>query len=422
MYEPIPLAGSLFGKKRSQIKTINKFLKTINSDLDKDLDKAERAYQQLSQYYYKLMSHNSADSYIKAWFSQHPLYEIKNLLQAERQKRGLLTDDLSAKDAVKMTPLKLKLMHRINHSQHLDKIYKNFDSPDSFRSTIEAFLREEIDEPFSVASLGGQNNRVLKVTVGDETFVCRLFSVLEDEYDLGITAKQAREKLTEVAYVAQPFKMKQLNDNSGEWVFLEFSPFYPQGDLETYFDQLHEDESISIEDIQQITWHFTKQLLDFYQEIARHDVWYADLKPGNLLLTEENNIRISDAKGFILSENRKVPVKYTNTTKSYISSSVFDKDHQIDLLSVERKNLAATIYHLLTNNLPDTKQKSSSTSFEWRLKFDFNQAIFDNEQGRFFQELITDLYQRKVHSFEECADRIADFESDQSSFSSGISV
>lgn len=428
MYDLIPLHGALLGKKRAQIATVNKFLKRIDDglkfdmfdDVDK-LDKAQVAYEQLNAYYFNIMKSNYATSFIKNWFQTHPLYKIQDYIDTEREKIKSHIKIISDEDGMfkpNISKLQLDFLRQAKSSVRLEKIYSKVETPQSFRSILENALKDEIDTSFTVATLGGENNKVLLVTLNNkESFVCRFFNVIKSDFDKGLSAKQARERLKNLPYVVQPLGMKALNIPSDDQVYLEFSEYFPLGDLENHFKKLHRDANIDWNVLQDKIFVVADQLVQFYIKIYEEGAWFTDLKPGNILLGDNLDIRISDAKGFILSENRKVPIKHTNITENYLSSSVFDAENCIDLLSVQRKNLAVTLYQLLTNRLPKKIPRHSDTHFKWHLKFNFDDAVFQNQNGIFFQTLINDLYDGKIHSFKAC-DKILDnylFESMSSS-------
>lgn len=416
MFERIPVSGTFIGKKRSQINTINHLLKKIEHGLAFDIEEAEDAYQRLSGFYFTIMKSNKASSSIKSWFAQHPLYEIRNIINTEIENRYKEEESIAGNgNKYNISQLKFNFLNKLNSSRSVEQFYQRMDTPKSFRSILENILTEEVDVPFRISTLGGENNEVLLVTIDDqEDFVCRIFKVLQTEIEEDISAKQAREALVDVIYVVQPFDMKEINqaDKSEEVVYLEYSDYYPKGNLENYFRRLHNDPSTTLEEIQNDAFEIAIQITDFYQQIAIEGIWYTDLKPSNLLLSEDNGIRLSDVKGLLKSKQRKVPIHLTNTTKNYISSSVFDKNNQIDLLSVQRKTFAASLYQLLCNKLPKQQMIPSDSSFEWRLKFDFNQSVFQNDMGEFYKDLIRKLYKGKIHSFEQCMEALESYATD----------
>jgi len=295
----------------------------------------------------------------------------------------------------------LSVLKKINDSSRFFQLTQNQVGDNVLQKALEQIAEEEkVNTQCKFKSLGGANNKVVKISVEGEEFICRLFPTPKKNSEKLGFAQQARASVTDVPYVMQPNILQTIGEVGNEIIHIEFLQYLPHGDLKGHMEEIRKQNGKE-EDIDKIrleVGQFGIQLVDFFQKINERNVWYTDLKPGNILLNEHEQIRISDAKGLIMSTEQKIDQRHTNTTPNYFSSAVCSKmdegPYQIDLAKLQMQNLAVTLYQLLTNELPTMINfENQSGSIEDKLNFDFGHDVFADNTGKDFQSLINDLYE-----------------------------
>ncbi len=358
---------------------INGYVNGINDALKaKEWDKAEQQLKKLVDYIYKKINSKHRDPAIMAWFEQNPLYSVTQKIMR-----------CKALDVVR------------NHPNARD-MFNQLTSNDALASYISSLLSGEIDNSqYRLKNLGGENNQVVYLSVGDEEYVCRFYRVLKQEKQNRESSLDAVHRLSKLDAVVYPDLMvlvKDCDDQLEEQVYLELSEYFSHGTLEDYFNQLHKNNADN-KTIQMECLDFTNQFLSFFKEISTQGVWYTDLKPSNVLLNEKNRIRISDTKGFVISDEPLKRINRCGVTANYHDVSCYE-DKFLKLPETQQKTLAATLYHLMTNRPPERSQEGS----EWQLKFDFDKPVFSGKYGQKLKQLITDLYNVKFKSWDEVMD------------------
>lgn len=406
MLPTIPSEGHFFSAKKQQIKRMNALVKKINTGTHFDEEQARKYYLRLCNYYWHLMSNGLACAVVRQWFQDNPLYKIEKFIDNQVRRKLLM--------------LNLK---EITSSANLLQVYAGYEGKDSFRSRMINMLHD-IDPEYTAENLGGENNPVLKVSKEDECFICRFFRVNAEEDDKEASQRFARDRLKEIPYVVQPYELIFLENDGHEKIYLEFTEYLENGTMEAFFKWLHEDyaddEIAEMDELHNIALMYCKDLLNFYTLINECGVWYTDLKPSNILLNEEGAIRLSDAKGLILSDKLYVPICQANLTQEYHATTAY-KGNQLNLLVLQRQNFACTLYELLTNQLPEQTQCTKDGAWFRKNKFDFSHPVFAGRLGNFFKHMIKDMHNKAESGFEEYLEEINTLEQEmETSFSEFI--
>ncbi|KTD64107.1 protein kinase family protein [Legionella spiritensis] len=411
----LPSQGRFFSPKRKQIKHINHLLDKINSNItgEQDIEAVRKYYLKLCDYYWKLMSKGTASNAVREWFKENPLYAVEQWIAREIPRRTF----------------QAKLLPITSRTNLLKDLYKEYEGKSSFGNKFTDMLNTyALDNPerepkYQDEDLSGSNNPVVKITRTDEHFICRLFRVNSSEDEMAISARIARERLTRVDYVVQPYELFFLEDDGHEKVYMEFTEYFERGSIEAFFKNLHgklnNDAGMDIEDIQNMSLFYYKELLEFYRKINQHNVWYTDLKPSNVLLSKEGALRISDAKGLLLSSEKMVPICQTNTTQEYHQTSAYHKN-LLNLEILQRQNLACTLYQMLTNEIPEQVFDEESIARCWTTDFNFEHPCFTGSKGEELRTIIEELYNPDIRPFaeylqtfqEKFADIVADLKAD----------
>lgn len=441
MLEIIPESG-FFTKK--MIKTVNALIKKINRyerpKKEKDRPKPEeviKACQKLQDLYEakfkppKIVDHSLEP--VVAWY------------------RANLTQ-------VTILSLSLKLEILAKKAQLAD-IYGHYNGKDSFRRLVEEHLKEQVKEKEAeVTELGGLNNPVVRVTFKtrsenpidledediedleeqhqpdtsmefpeeqrqpdtgmefpeDTKFIMRFVQFNKKEIEEGLPLLHARKLLSDIDEIPPPLLLKPVNNerNHQGTTYLECGLYYEHGNLEKIFSLLHQksldpkQKHVKIRsEIERHLLRISAQLIEFYIKINNKAVYHTDMKSPNILLSKEGEIKFSDVKGLVISDELLIAANKINTTQDYYQSSVFTDNainfgsNDINLLALQRQTLATTLYQLLSNRLPlrqdqeikktiAGKEKKLST---WKLNYNFELPCFQTERGRFFKTFIQSL-------------------------------
>ena len=218
------------------------------------------------------------------------------------------------------------------------------------------------------------------------SFVIRFLRMNVDEEISENSPRFVRARCHGIPQIPQPYLEEWVADDGREITFLEYSKYYA-GNLQQYFNPLRskkEMQQITEADFQQEILLFAKKLAEFFIIINQRDIWYTDLKPTNILLTENKEIVISDIKGLIASQGPMIQSNRASSSPHYYQTSVFHKE-QLNLEALQCQTLAVTLYQLACNKLPTRQEKKNGA---WSNVYDFEQEVFQGDMGDFFQDLI----------------------------------
>lgn len=358
-------SGSFFSSQRRHISKINYYAEKINKYYQSQPEKALEYVNKLIAYHNKLQGEKNLSKIVKQWFVDNNIDKVK-----ERIELIMRVNDLSA-------------------TTQLGEIYEQYNGKDSFKTLIEAKLLEK-DEQITVHSLEGGNNPIVRVSSNDQCFIIRFLRMNKDEESSNRSPRNIRARYSEkIPQIPQPYLLEQVEDDGHEITYMEYSKFYPNGNLQDHFNNLRDQKErglLTNEDFNKELLIYAEKLVLFFITINEHHVWYTDLKPSNILL-DNKDIVISDIKGLIQSRQVTVPSNMTNTSQTYYQSTVYN-DKMINLELLQSQTLATTIYQLACGKLP--KQKVSEMGV-WKNIYNFKQQIFTGEDGHFLKELITRL-------------------------------
>lgn len=375
MFELLPVAGGLISRKRKQINQLNDILKKINRCEIYNPERLQHYFDKLVLFHKKTIVKGEVEQPILTWFTNQPLFRTKNKIEKIINNHRL---------RLEVT----QLLQQIN----LVALYRNYEGKDSFKLLIKTNITA-INPHYKVASLGGGNNPLVKVTLAkDRHFVVRFLRLNSREDAEGISPRIARERITGMKQIPQPYFLSRLEDDRQEVTYLECSEYYEHGSLEELFDELHHQENDETAvDLNPLILLYARQFLEFFMELNQHNVWYTDLKPSNVLLNQDGDIIISDVKGLVISSQKMVHSSQTSTSAAYYQSSVY-KDKEINLERLQRQTLANTLYELACDQLPIPKITHHPN---WRNKYDFEQPCFQSEEGQLLKTMILELNKRR---------------------------
>lgn len=393
MFNLLPVKGFQYSwKTKQQINSLNTILKAINRCAIEKPDKLMSLYEKLVLLHIKTIRAGKAKPPITAWFAAHPLFHIEKTIQLiikEKQIQSSITE--------------------LSQQIDLPAIYRRYEGKDSFRTLVQGQLNA-INDAYEVINLGGNNNPIIQIKLDkDHSFVMRLLRVNSEE-DLNYTSpRHVRDLLDDVAEVPKPYLLLPVEDDSLETTYIECGPYYERGSLEHLFKSLHAKNNKNGPDVTLLTILYAQKMIQLLIELNNHDVWYTDLKPGNILLTDNEHIAISDIKGLVLSPNKKISRNRVSLTPAYFQSSVFDKK-EVNLERLQRQTLASTLYELLCNKLPTP---AITHQPDWKNEYDFTQPCFKSPEGKFLKKFIRELSKSKANSLNNFLVLIFDFEDQQ---------
>ncbi len=392
MFDLLPVKGLDYSwKTKQQINSLNAILKAINRCA---LDKPEKLmplYEKLVLLHIKTVRAGKAKPPIITWFAAHPLFYIEKSLQ-------LLIKDKETQSSI------------IELSQHMDlrAIYRRYEGKDSFRQLVhDQLVAANID--CNVINLGGNNNPIIRVELDEQhRFVMRFLRVNSQEDLSNLSPHHVRGLLGDVAEVPQPYLLIRVDSDYLETTYIECGPYYERGSLEDLFQHLHEQQKKAPE-LAYLTLLYAQKILKLLMELNNRDVWYTDLKPGNILLTDNEQIAISDVKGLVLSPDKKINKNRVSISPAYFQSSIFDKG-DVNLERLQRQTLANTLYEMLCNELPNPKITHQP---DWKNEYDFTKPCFQSPEGIFLKKFIRELNKSKANSLNNFLVLIFDFEEQQ---------
>ncbi|MFJ1268362.1 hypothetical protein ACD661_07320 [Legionella lytica] len=387
MLTPIKSSGSLFSSKRLQIDKVNEFIRKINKHHESDPQKALDYLQDLSDFYQKRLQKDDLTPSIAIWFIENPIEGIQSKLQVQLGNNQL-------RDKI------LDLTAQVQ----LPTIYDSYTGKDSFRTLVEEELAKVADG-YKVVSIHSNNNPIVQVNHEENSFVVRFLRMDKNEEDTGVSPRLIREQIQDLPQIPQPYLLEFVAEDQQEITYLEYSEYYASGNLQQHFDTLRHRKDlkyITTADVDKELFGYAKKLVEFFIAVNEKQIWYTDLKPGNILLNNEQDIVISDIKGLIASSELEVPSNRTSTSQAYFQSNVFNKN-QINLHMLQCQTLATTLYELACGE-PPTQFPTSNGG--WRNIYNFNQTVFRNEQGKELQQLIKDLLSKDPPSMEEALEFI----------------
>ena len=358
-------SGGFLSNKRRHINKINYYAEKINKYYQSQPEKALEYVNKLIAYHQKLQGEKNLSKVIRQWFVDNDIAEVKEKIQL--------------------------IIHvsELSEATKLGTIYEQYSGKDSFKALIEEKLLET-NEKIAVHSLEGGNNPIVKVTSNDQCFIIRFLRMNKAEESTNKSPRNIRALYSEkIPQIPQPYLLEKIEDDGHEITYMEYSKFYPNGNLQDHFGNLRDQKENGVltdEEFNKILLGYAKKLILFFITINEHHIWYTDLKPSNILL-DGNDIAISDIKGLIQSRQSNVESNKTNTSQIYYQSTVYN-NKQINLELLQSQTLATTLYQLACGRLP--KQKLSEIS-HWENVYNFKQPIFSTEHGHFFKELIIRL-------------------------------
>lgn len=365
-------SSSPFSTTRSQIKQVNALVRKINKYQQKNLPLNALHYvDKLITYIQQLNSEHKIKPAIKEWAEQNSLDECQKNLMNESKKREL-------QEKVKALSVEAKL----------PSIYNVEHSPSSYPELIGNKLKK-IDEKLQFQSLNAENNPAIVVTNPEAniTFIVRYFRMLNTGGGKHISPKEIREQCSkDMPQIPAPLAMERIAKEGNDELYFEYSQFYPEGNLKDHFARLREQKEQGT--INELTFDkalldCSRQLMEFLVSLNERKIWYTDMKPSNILLSE-GKIILSDIKGLLASQSDKVTSNRINATKGYHSSNVFFNDHYVNLELLQCQTIAATLYQLACGELPESNGGINS----WENTYDFSHPAFQSEQGKFIKSII----------------------------------
>ena len=387
MLTPIKSSGSFFSSKRLQIDKVNEFVRKINKHYKSDPQKALDYAQELDDFYQKRLQKDDLTPTLEVWFIENPIENIQKKIHHQ----------------ISNNQLRDKILDLTTQVQ-LPTIYDSYTGKDSFRTLMEDELGK-VDDGFKVVSIKSNNNPIVQVNHQDNSFVVRFLRMDKNDEDSGVSPRLIREQIQDLPQIPQPYLLEFVAADQQEITYLEYSEFYASGNLQQHFDTLRHKRDlkyIPTADIERELFGYAKKLVEFFIAVNEKEIWYTDLKPGNVLLNKEQGIVISDIKGLIASSELEVHSNRTSTSQAYFQSSVFNKN-KIDLKMLQCQTLATTLFELACGELP---MQFSTPNGGWRYIDNFNPPFFHSEQGKEFQQLIKDLLSKDPPSMQEALEFI----------------
>ncbi|WP_058535827.1 protein kinase domain-containing protein [Legionella saoudiensis] len=382
MLTPIKSSGSLFSSKRLQIDKLNEFIRKINKHHESDPQKALGYVKELNDFYQKRLQKDDLTPTVAIWFIENPIESIHNKIQQQASNNQLRNKILDLTAQIQ-----------------LPTIYESYTGKDSFRTLVEGEL-SKVNKGYKVTAIHSNNNPIVQINHEDDSFVVRFLRMNKNDEDSGVSPRLIREQIQDLPQIPQPYLLEFVAEDHHEITYLEYSEFYASGNLQQHFEALRNRKDlkyITTADIDKELVGYAKKLVEFLIAINEKQIWYTDLKPGNILLNDEQDIIISDIKGLISSSELEVPINRTSTSQAYFQSSVFNKN-QINLKMLQCQTLATTLYELACGEPPTQLQTSNDG---WRNIYNFKQPVFRSEQGKELRQLINNLLSKEPPSMEE---------------------
>ena len=207
--------------------------------------------------------------------------------------------------------------------------------------------------------------------------------------EIAILRKLHHKNITEI------YAFLKMNDNYSSVCALEFAK---HGDLENFQKDLLKRKVLS----ETILAYFTKQILDSLSYIHRCKIVHLDIKPGNILVDNNLNIKLTDFSvscsysEFHPEDIIKLP--YVGTSK-FMSPEIIGRTHMKirEAEKVDLYSLGGTLYYLAFGKYPFDLSEIGSKDYENILKNINNKALEfpkDRKVSNFFKDFLRGLLEK----------------------------
>lgn len=411
MVDKIPFTGRFLTNKRSQIDKINFFVDKINKHLQSNPQRAMHYFRKLEHYTSRLFKKNEMSSQIKAWIKVNPLILIHKDIKKSLMRKKLQKD-----------------LSDLHERKQLPEVFKHSDDKKAFCSSLSEILppyyevkliglgsaptvtiladldkyndkTDEISDKKNVSATKKTEETAINL---DELAVMRLMETRKSEDENNSSPRDIRKHYRDCPYLYTTWIDETVSDSKKTGMDLSYHieacTYFEKGTVTDYIKSqlsgLHKDEQLKQRQL--IVLRCMIQMIAMYQYFNKDKVWYCDLKPGNILVDDNNKYILGDIKALLYSSEPAALGERVERSGAYFDETVYVDTNKVDLAKLQNQNLAATMFELLTGKgLSKTQALDDDDEKIDVFKFDFEHDIFKDKLGEFFQETITKLVEQK---------------------------
>lgn len=261
------------------------------------------------------------------------------------------------------------------------------------RDTWQNMLKEQLPN-MEVSYKGGGNNPLFVVkdpTTQRSVVVRRLLlqgHYIENTERVGKSyfqaLKRARENNIDHHFSEQYSYVEFGQSIEGENVMLEVSEVMTS-DLEKKVKR--DAERLDDEEHMQNVAKHSMKLLKLLNDLDTANIYYPDIKPSNIMVDEDGELRISDIKSlFVRDGSGQIPMHFTEITRSYTNTQSEDSHRNLLLDNHESISMGVVLYELATGEVPERIAGERSAH-----NFNFDQSMFKTPTGEKLKEYIIKL-------------------------------
>lgn len=266
-----------------------------------------------------------------------------------------------------------------------------------------------------ISKLDAKNIPLYKVTRQDplrpavsHTVVIRFI----DDQKL-IDSKQQLKSTLAAKHLAQQYVCKPVEylDDQHVHTYMEITEFFQQGDLARTMRKLH--ETMEPVHTQRVATGYVRNLIEIMLDFEAAGVCFADIKPSNFMVTDNNHLAISDTKSLFLTNGKTVvktkgniidtagyraPEQFIRRTVQDVlfksddcdirknAREILDED-KTNIQDIHRYMIGLSIYEIVTNHLIASEDRTDTGEH----RFNFEHPAFNGPEGNVLRNIIIGL-------------------------------
>lgn len=245
----------------------------------------------------------------------------------------------------------------------------------------------------NIEHIGGKNNRVYRLTHTANNQDLAVFRVVDNDhslacYDRLIAHNLSRFVSTRHALIPASYTNRKRGVIGS---FVEVSEYFSAGNLEDHIVKFNG----SLKDRQDESIQYLIHTIEMLVELAKANVFFADLKTSNLFIKYDKTIALADLKSLVAigpDDERKSFKKPLLLTITYlppelISNGRMKSDVDFDLDALQSYQLGLCLYEILTGDFSFKLQRNAHDEN----MFIFDHPVFQSNKGYLLKNIICDL-------------------------------
>lgn len=266
-----------------------------------------------------------------------------------------------------------------------------------------------------ITKLDAKNIPLYKVTWQDPTRPANSHTVVIrfiDDLKL-IDTKQQVKSTFAGKHLSQQYLCKPVEylDEQHVHTYMEITEFFQQGDLAHTMRRLHETQAL--QHTQRVATGYARNLIEIMLDFEAAGVCFADIKPSNFMVSDNNHLAISDTKSLFLTNGETIiktkgniidtagyraPEQFIRRTMQDVLFKSDDSDIRKDarvILDTDKTNIqdihrymiGLTIYEIVTNHLVASEDRTETGEH----RFNFEHPAFNGPEGNVLRNIIIGL-------------------------------